>query len=97
MIKLLFLCKQKDQYIWYHWFTLFIAGFSNQPFTYSAPMPKVNIIHYKTKSSTIAYLFTPTMASKSTIIGNISVFEKLNINQLGLLKENPQFRESFTI
>lgn len=34
-----------------------------------------------------AYLFVPAMANKSTIAGNISVFEELNNNQLGLEKD----------
>lgn len=60
-------------------------------------MPKVDVIDYKTKGSTVAYLFLSTMASKSTIIGNINVLEELNINQLGLSKKNPQFGKLFTI
>ena len=33
------------------------------------------------------------MASKVTTAGNINVFEKLNINQLGLIKDDPRFDE----
>ncbi len=43
-------------------------------------MPKVNIIHFKTKSSTVIYLFTSAMANESIIVGNINVFEKWNVN-----------------
>ena len=60
-------------------------------------MPKVDIIDCKTEGSTIAYPFAPAMASESTTAGNISVFEDLNINQLGLKKEDPQFGELLTI
>ncbi len=44
-------------------------------------MLKVDIIDYKTESSMVAYLFVLVMTSESTIIGNINVFEELNINQ----------------
>ena len=37
------------------------------------------------------------MASKSTIAGNINVFKELNVNQLGLSKEDPQFGELLII
>lgn len=37
------------------------------------------------------------MASKSTTAGNISVFKDLNINQLDLKKEDPQFAKLFTL
>lgn len=60
-------------------------------------MPKVDVIDCKTEGSTIAYLFAPAMASESTTAGNISVFEDLNINQLGLKKEDPRFGELLTL
>lgn len=59
-------------------------------------MPKVDIINYGTKNSTIAFLFSLSMVSKSTIAENISVFEDLSC-QLRLLKENSQFNNFFTI
>lgn len=49
-------------------------------FTYLTLIPKINIINCKTERLTITYCITPVMASKSTIIGNISVFKELNIN-----------------
>lgn len=56
-------------------------------------MPKVNIIKCKTKDATLTYPFASAMASKVTTAGNINVFEKLNINQLGLIKDDPRFDE----
>ena len=56
-------------------------------------MPKFDNIECKTKGMTSAFLFAPVMASKSTTTGNISVFEELNINQLGLAKDNLCFDE----
>lgn len=56
-------------------------------------MPKVNIIECKTKGTILAYLFASAIASKSIITINISVFEELNINQLGLAKNNSHFDE----
>lgn len=56
-------------------------------------MPKVNIIECKTEGATSAFLSAPAMASESTIARNISIFEKLNINQLGLAKDDFCFDE----
>ena len=64
---------------------------------YLALIQKVNIINYKTKSSIIAYLFPPAIASKSTITGNINIFEELNLNKLGLFKKHLWFGELFII
>lgn len=60
-------------------------------------MPKVEIISCKIKGSMIAYPFALAIANKNTIACNISVFEELKINQIGLSKKNLQFRELFTI
>lgn len=60
-------------------------------------MLKVNIINFKTKGSTITYLFALAMANKSITIGNINLFEKLNVNQLDLLKKYLQFEKLLTI
>lgn len=60
-------------------------------------MLKVNVIDCKTKDLTVIYLFTLAKMSKNIITGNISVFEELNVNQLGLFKENHQFKKLFTI
>ena len=54
-------------------------------------MPKVNIINCKTKDLIIIYSFAPVMVSESTTTSDISVFEKLKINQLSLSKENLRF------
>lgn len=91
MTKALFgphLRDQRDQCICHHRFSSFITEFSKEIFSFSACMPKVDVIDCKTKGSTIAYPFAPAMASESTTAGNISVFEDLNINQLGLKKED---------
>lgn len=60
-------------------------------------MPKVDIINCETKGVTEAYLFAPYMSNESTTAGNISVFEDLNIGQLGLDKDYLRFDELFTI
>lgn len=51
-------------------------------------MPKFDIINCKTKDLTMAFSFALLMASESTIVVNISIFEELNICQLGLLKDD---------
>lgn len=60
-------------------------------------MPKVDVIDCKTEGSSSAFPFAPAMASENTTAGNISVFEYLNINQLGLTKDDPRFNKSLYI
>lgn len=52
-------------------------------------MPVIDVIDCKTKRATRAYPFVPSMASKSTTAGNISVFEDLNITQIDRDKDDP--------
>ena len=54
-------------------------------------MAKVDIIECKTKDATSTYPFAPAMANESTTTRNISVFEELNIHQLGLAKDDSSF------
>lgn len=89
--------SQRDQCIRHHRFASIIAGFPDYAFSYSAPMPKVDVIDCKTEGSSSAFPFAPAMASENTTAGNISVFEDLNINQLGLTKDDPRFNESLYI
>lgn len=60
-------------------------------------MPKVDIINCETEGVTKAYPFAPSMSNESTTAGNISVFEDLNIGQLGLDKNDPRFDELLTL
>lgn len=60
-------------------------------------MPKIDVINCKTESSNLTFPFILAMASENTIAGNISIFEKININQLGLIKDNTWFNKSLYI
>lgn len=60
-------------------------------------MPIIDIINCKTEGPTEAYPFAPSMASENTTAGNITVFEDLNIGQLGLDKDDPRFGELLTL
>lgn len=51
-------------------------------------MLKVDIIKCKTKGATSAFPFALAMVNKSITVENISIFKKLNINQLGLAKDD---------
>lgn len=62
----------------------FVVPFLYHAFAYSATMPKLNVIYCKANGSTSVFLFVPSMANKSTMAGSMSLFEDLNINQLGL-------------
>lgn len=79
--------EQQSQCIRHHRFLSFIAALPNEILLYTAAMPKVDIINCKNEGATVAYLFAPSMSSKSTTIGNINVFEDLNIGQRGLKKK----------
>lgn len=56
-------------------------------------MPKIDIIKYEKKNITIAYLFLPLIASKSTTNGNFSIFKDIIINQITLQKKDFNFIE----
>lgn len=60
-------------------------------------MPVIDLIDCKTEGATAAYPFVPCMASESTTADNISVFEDLNINQLGCDKGELRFEEYLTL
>lgn len=60
--------------------SLFYYYFFLSQHFFKAFMPVINLIDCKIKETTATYLFVPYMASKSTILSNISIFEELNIN-----------------
>ena len=72
-----------------HRFHAFRAGFSSQEYEYSPAMPILNVINYKKEDATKAYAFAPSMFCESSTNGNISVFEDLNIIQMGIDKTDP--------
>ena len=71
------------QYIWHYCLDFFIISFPNWKFDFEASIVVIYIINYITEWATKAYLFAPSMARKSTIAGNITVFEDLKITQIG--------------
>lgn len=75
----------------------FIKAFSNQILSYSVSMSKVEVIDYKTQSRILVYLFVMIIASKSTIVGNMSIFKELNINQLSFKKDAVRWKKLLTI
>lgn len=56
-------------------------------------MPVINFIDCKIEETIATYLFVLYMASKSIISSNISIFEDLNMNELGCDKSNFHFEE----
>lgn len=53
-------------------------------------MPILNFINCKKESATKIYTFGSSIFSKSSINANISVFEDLNVIQIGVNKLNTQ-------
>lgn len=73
-----------------HRFHAFRASFPSQEFEYTPAMPILNIINCKKEGATKAYAFAPSMFSESSTTGNISVFEDLNVIQMGIDKTDPR-------
>lgn len=73
-----------------HQFYPFRAGFLSQEYEYSPAMSILNIINCKKEGATKAYTFAPSIFSESSTKSNISVFEDLNIIQMGIDKTDPQ-------
>lgn len=89
--------KVQNQCICYHWFDAFILGFLGCNFSYSLKMPIINLISCKTECCTKTYLFALFMASKSTIAGNVCVFQDF-IEQMSLVNhENTRFEDPLSI
>lgn len=44
--------------------------------------------NYKIEGYTAAFAFVPSMHSKSSISGNMIVFEDLMVNQIGIIKKD---------
>ena len=80
-----------------HRFGAFRAAFPNQQFSHYPAMPIINWINCKTEGCTKAYPFAPSMFSESSTAGNLSVFEDLNIVQMGLDKSDTRWDDWLTL
>lgn len=75
----------------------FISGnFPNQQFLNKAVMPKIDIINCKIEGITEVYPFV-LLINKSTIVGNISIFEAFIISQPVLNKDDLCFKKHFNL
>lgn len=69
------------------WFHRFQAVFlAKDLLLLSASMSNINKIDYKTKESTEAHAFTPSIFSKSLTASNIAMFKDLNVDQISIKK-----------
>lgn len=89
--------KVRDQCIRSHRLWAFLAVFPTFSFSYASSMSKINIIDCKTEEKTEAYVFAPSMFSENSLSGNQSVFEDLNVVQMGIDKMNSQWDNLQTI
>ncbi len=78
--------KVRDQCVRSHRLRAFLAAFPAFSFSYVSSMSKINVIDYKTEGKTEAYAFAPSIFSESSLSGNQSVFEDLNVVQMGINK-----------
>lgn len=52
-------------------------------------IPITNIIEYKKKEYTMAFLYSLFISNKNSIVGNIGIFEDLNVTQISIKKDDP--------
>lgn len=80
-----------------HRFGAFQAAFPDQQFSYHPTMPATNRIDCKKERCREAYPFAPSMFSESSTAGSLSVFEDLNIVQIGLDKSDARWDDWLTL
>lgn len=56
-------------------------------------MPLISLINCKTEGKTEAYAFAPLMFSESSLDDNQSVFEDLNVVQMGIDKTDNRWND----
>lgn len=86
------------QYVRFHCYRSFMAAFLSINLLYpSILMPVINCVDCKVEEKTKAFMFAPFIFSESSLAGNISVFEDLNIMQMGIEKTNIHWSDWLTI
>lgn len=87
-----------EQCVRFHRFCLFLAVFPSESLSYGfVSMPVIDCIQCKTEKKTEAYAFASSMFSESSLAGNQSVFEDLNVIQMGIDKEDVRWNNWLTI
>ena len=76
--------KIQDYYMRLCQFREFLAAFPALSFSYLSSIPKIKVFNCKTEGKMEAYIYPPLMFSESSLFGNLLVFEKLNIIQMGI-------------
>ncbi|MCJ1470909.1 hypothetical protein MMC07_009557 [Pseudocyphellaria aurata] len=81
----------RKQCVWSHRFHALKAVFPDEKLDFNSPMPIVDRIDCSNPAvgATKAHVFAPSMYSESSTTGNISVFEDLNVRQMGIKKTDP--------
>lgn len=67
------------QCVWAHWFNTFVLAFPGELLNGILLILVINIINCKHESAIKVYAYAPSMHNKSSITGNIAVFEDLTI------------------
>ena len=79
----------RDQCIKFHRFRSFLAAFPSITLLYSSVcMPTIDWIKCQREGKTETYAFAPSMFNESSLAGNQSVFEDLNVVQMGIKKDD---------
>lgn len=82
----------------FYCYQLFVTAFLSINLIYTSILILViNYIDYKIKKKTKVFIFALSIFSKSSFAGNISVFEDLNIMQIGINKADIRWSDWLTI
>lgn len=83
----------RSQCVRAHRFHAFTSAFPEETLNDNPAMPVINLIDCKHEGATEAYAFAPSMYNESSTAGNMSVFEDLNVIQMGVNKTDPRWAE----
>ena len=88
----------RDQCIKFHRFQSFLAALPSITLLYSSVcMPTIDRIQCQREGKTETYAFAPSMFKESSLAGSQSVFEDLNVVQMGIEKNDDQWNNWLTI
>ncbi|MCJ1468817.1 hypothetical protein MMC07_007447 [Pseudocyphellaria aurata] len=87
----------RKQCVWSHRFHVFKAAFPDKDLDFTLAMPIVDRIDCSKVGATEAHAFAPSMFNESSTTENMSVFEDLNIHQMGIEKTDPRWEDWLTI
>lgn len=89
--------RVRDEYTRCHRFNVFRVAFPEEVLVFNPSMRAINLINCKNEGATETYAFALSMFSESFVVGHMSVFEDLNVKQMGIEKTDPCWGDWLTI